>query len=102
MQLSISTRHGHLSEPTQGKLKAKADKLSHFFERLSSIELIIDLGDQQLPKIDVKVSAEHKHDFLAHGEAENLLGAMDDAMHKIEQQLRKYKKRVQQRHRNRS
>jgi len=100
VQLSISTRHGHLSEPTQDKLKAKAEKLNRIYERLSSIELIIDLSDQQLPKVDVKVSAEHKHDFVAHSEAESLLGAVDDGLHKIEQQLRKYKKRVQQRHRN--
>jgi putative sigma-54 modulation protein len=100
VQLNISTRHGHLSESTQGKLKAKAEKLNRFYERLSSIELIIDLSDQQLPAVDVKVSAQHKHDFVAHSEAESLLGAVDDALHKIEQQLRKYKKRVQQRHRN--
>ena len=100
VQLNISTRHGHLSERTQSKIKAKAEKLNRFYERLSSIELIIDLSDQQLPKVDVKVSAEHKHDFVAHSEAESLLGAVDDSLHKIEQQLRKYKKRVQQRHRN--
>jgi len=100
VQLSISTRHGHLSESTQEKIKAKADKLIHFYERLSSIELIVDLNDQQLPKVDVKVSAEHKHDFVSHSQGENLLGAVEDALHKIEQQLRKYKKRVQQRHRN--
>lgn len=100
MQLSISTRHGNLSEATQDKLKAKADKLSRYFERLTSIELIVDLEDQQSPRIDVKVSAEHKHDFVAHSESENLLNALDVALHKIEQQLRKYKKRVQERHRN--
>ena len=100
MQLSISTRHGHLSEPTQEKLKAKADKLNRFFERLTSIELTIGLDDQHSPKVDVKVSAEHKHDFMAHGESDNLLSAADEALHKIEQQLRKYKNRVQQRSRN--
>ncbi len=100
MQLSISTRHGHLSEPTQKKLKAKADKLNRFFERLTSIELTVDLKDQQSTKVDVKVSAEHKHDFMAHGESDNLLSAVDDALHKVEQQLRKYKNRVQQRSRN--
>jgi putative sigma-54 modulation protein len=100
VQLSISTRHGHLSESTQEKIKSRADKLVHFYERLSSIEVIVDLSDQQLPKVDVKVSAEHKHDFVSHSQGENLLGAVEDALHKIEQQLRKYKKRVQQRHRN--
>jgi len=100
VQLNISTRHGHLSESTQSKLKAKAEKLNRFHERLSSIELIVDLSNPQLPVVNLKVSAEHKHDFTAHGESENLLSAVDDALHKIEQQLRKYKERVQQRHRN--
>ena len=100
MQLSISTRHGHLSESTQEKIKARADKLVHFYERLSSIEVTFDLSDQQLPKVDVKVAADHKHDFVSHSQGEKLLGVVEDALHKIEQQLRKYKKRVQQRHRN--
>ena len=100
MQFSISTRHGTLSESTQNKLKSKTDKLSRYFERLTSIELIVDLEDQQSPEVDLKVSAEHKHDFVAHGESENLLGALDVALNKIEQQLRKYKKKVQQRHRS--
>ena len=100
MQISISTRHGHLSEATQEKLRAKAGKLVRFFERLTSIELIVDLKDQQSPKVDIKLSAEHKHDFVAHGNSDNLLGATDEALQKVEKQLRKYKKQVQQRHRN--
>ena len=100
MQLSITTRHGHLSESTQAKLRTKAEKLHRIFDRLSAIELIVDLGDDQETRVDIKVSAEHKHDFVAHGTADNLLGAVDQAVHKTEQQLRKYKERVQERHRS--
>ncbi|HMP08551.1 MAG TPA: ribosome-associated translation inhibitor RaiA [Lacipirellulaceae bacterium] len=100
MQLNISTRHGHLSEATQLKLRAKAEKLGRFFERLTSIEITVDLKDAQQPRVDVNVSAEHKHDFVAHEQGDNLLGAMEGCVQKIEQQLRKYKERVQERHRN--
>ena len=100
MQMSIAVRHGHLSEATQAKLKSKAEKLSRIFGRLTAIEMIIDLKDPQAQKVDLKVSAEHKHDFVAHTHSENLWAAADDAVQKIEQQLRKYKERVQQRHRN--
>lgn len=99
MQVSISTRHGHLSEATQEKIRAKAEKLGRFFDRLMSIEVIVDLKDDQKPTVDVNVSAEHKHDFVAHEQAENLLAAIDACSQKIEQQLRKYKERVQERHR---
>ncbi len=100
MQVSISTRHGRLSEATQEKLRGKAEKLARFFDRLMSIEVVVDLMDEQQPKVDVNVSAEHKHDFVAHEQGDNLLGVMEACVQKIEQQLRKYKERVQERHRN--
>lgn len=100
VQLDISTRHGHLSEASQDKLKTKAEKLGRYFERLTAIEIIVDLSDEQSPQVDIKVSAEHKHDFVAHEKSENLLKSFDGAAQKIEQQLRKYKERVQEKHRN--
>jgi putative sigma-54 modulation protein len=100
VQLSITTRHGHLTEATQAKIRAKAEKLGRFFERLMSIEIVVDLSDAQNPKVDLKVSAEHKHDFVAHEQGANLLGVVEAAVEKVEQQLRRYKERVQERHRN--
>ena len=100
MQVSISMRHGHLGEASQEKLKAKAEKLARFFDRLMAIEVTVDLKNEQSPQVDIHVSAEHKHDFVAHAESSTLAGAFDGAVQKIEQQLRKYKERVQERHRN--
>jgi putative sigma-54 modulation protein len=100
VQLDISVRHGHLSEASQAKLKGKAEKLGRFFERLTSIEIVVDLSDEQSPQVDIKVSAEHKHDFVAHAKLDNLMKSFESAAAKIEQQLRKYKQRVQQKNRN--
>jgi putative sigma-54 modulation protein len=100
VQVQISTRHGHLSEASQQKIAAKAEKLTRIFDRLTAIEIIVDLTDSTAPRVDAKVSAEHKHDFLAHEQSDNLMGAVDTALHRIEQQLRKYKEKVQERHRN--
>jgi putative sigma-54 modulation protein len=100
VQLSITTRHGHLTEATQARLRARAEKLGRFFERLTAIVVVVDLSDSQQAKVDLQVSAEHKHDFVAHEQGQSLMGAVDAACEKIEQQLRKYKERVQERHRN--
>jgi putative sigma-54 modulation protein len=99
VQISVSVRHGHLSEASQEKLKTKAEKFGRIFERLTAIELVVDLKDEQSPEVAINVSAEHKHDFVAHATAESLLSAFDSAAAKIEQQLRKYKERVVERHR---
>jgi len=99
VQLDIAIRHGHLSEDSQAMLKSKAEKLARFFERLTAIEIIVDLSDEQSPQVDIKASAEHKHDFVAHEKSDNLMKSFESAVQKIEQQLRKYKQRVQQKHR---
>jgi putative sigma-54 modulation protein len=100
VQIRIATRHGNLSEATQDRIKKKAEKLSRLFDRLTEIEVIVDLKDEAAPRVDIKCAAEHKHDFVAHENSENLMAAVDAAVQKLEQQVRRYKERVQQRHRN--
>lgn len=99
MQTQISTRHGHVSDATQEKIRSKVERLNRYFERLTTIEVTLDIEHPESPAVDVKVSAEHKHDFVATAQAENLMAAVDAVVEKMEQQLRKYKERVQDRHR---
>lgn len=99
MQVNITARHGHLSEATRAKLIAKFEKLPRFFERLTAIEVTVDLEHKESPSVDVVVSAEHKHDFLANDTAGELMAAVDKVLHKLERQLTKYKEKVQDHHR---
>jgi putative sigma-54 modulation protein len=99
VQINISTRHGHLSEATRTKITAKLEKLSRLFERLTAIDVTVNLEHNDDPELDIKVSAEHKHDFVATDRCGNLMASLDSAVHKLEQQLRKYKEKVQDRHR---
>ena len=100
MQVQISTRHGHLSDASQQRITAKAEKLLRIFDRLTAIEIIVDLTDSSAPRVDAKVSAEHKHDFVAHDQSDELMTSVDTVVHRLEQQLRKYKEKVQERHRS--
>ena len=99
MQINISVRHGHLSDATRSKITAKVEKLARLFERLSAIEVTIDLEHEQNPSVDIRVSAEHKHDFVAAEQSTSLMATLDGVVHKLEQQLRKYKEKVQDHHR---
>ncbi len=98
MQTNISVRHGHLSDESQAVIREKLDKITRLYDRVSAIEITIDLEHRDQPAVDLNVSAK-KHDFVAVGRAENLLAAVDAAMDKMEQQLRKHKEKVQDRHR---
>jgi putative sigma-54 modulation protein len=99
VQISISTRHGHVSEETQAKITEKLEKLTRLYDRIGAIELTINLEHREAPAVDLKVSATHKHDFVAASTSVELLASVDDVVEKMEQQLRKYKQKVQDRHR---
>ena len=94
MQIKISTRHGHLTEELQEHIREKAGKLLHFFQRLTMIEIVVDLKDEE-KYIEFLVSAEHKHDFVASERDKDLLAAVDLVLDKLEKQVRKYKEKVQ-------
>ena len=99
MQIRISTRHGRISDETQAIITTKLEKLSRFFERLTDIEVTVDLEHRDTPGVDLRVSAEHKHDFMATAREAELMASVDAVVDKMEQQLRKYKEKVQDRHR---
>lgn len=94
MQISISTRHGHLSTGTQESIRSKVEKLLRFNDRLSATEVTVDLARVEVPQVEFRVSVEKAEDFLATDEHENLLAAVDSCLHKIEQQLRKHKEKT--------
>ncbi len=94
MQVKISARHGHLSEAAQQVIREKALKLLHFFERLTMIEVTVDLGEDQ-KTVEVLVSAEHKHDFVARESNGETQVALDMALDKLVHQLRRYKEKIQ-------
>ncbi len=97
MQIKISARHGHLSDATQDFIRDKANKLLHYFQRLTMIEVTVDLqlDEKDEKMVEFVVSAEHKHDFVARAKHKDILAAVDLVLDKLEQQVRKYKEKIQ-------
>jgi putative sigma-54 modulation protein len=83
----------------QQRIREKAAKLLTFFERLTLIEVIVDLQtdtrQKETKQVELKVQAEHKHDFVATERAETVMAAMDIVLEKLEGQLRRYKEKIQ-------
>lgn len=94
MQITISARHGHLSEGTQEKIREKVEKLRRIFDRLTAIEVTVDLENEDAPNLEIRASAEHAKDFVAANSAANVSTALDLVIPKIEQQLRKHKEKL--------
>ncbi len=91
MQINISARHGHLSTETQDKIRDKLEKLRRLYDRISAIEATVDLEHQESRQVELRVSVERNDNFVSSEVAASVMAALDGAIHKIEQQLRKHK-----------
>jgi len=94
VQIKLSARHGHLSEASQDFIREKAQKLTRLFERITMIQVTVDLKNDRA-WVEFLVKSEHKHDFVAHDSHPDLLAAVDMAMSKLEMQVRRHKEKIQ-------
>jgi putative sigma-54 modulation protein len=99
VQVKVSARHGHLDDAMQMEISERAEKLLHYFERVLQIEVTLDLRGET-KKAEVLLNAEHKHDFVAHGEAGDLMTAVNAAIDHMKVQLKHYKEKIQDHRRN--
>ncbi len=97
MQLTVSARHGRLSDEAQQLLQDKAEKLSHYFDRLTSIVVTVDFHREREGMIAVEIlaHAEHKHEFVASDRDADVSHAFTLAADKIKQQIKHYKEKIQ-------
>lgn len=94
MQVAITCRHGSINSSTQEYMTRKAEKLLTYFDRVTSIAVTVDFTNGKVA-VEILVDAEHRHDLVAAETADEATAAFDLALHKMENQLRKYKEKIQ-------
>jgi len=93
VQINVSARHGTISSPDNQVIREKAEKLQRFHDRVNAIGVTVDFQKHE-PWVEINVSAEHAPEFVASAHATTVIAAMDAAMAKVEQQLRKHKEKL--------
>lgn len=94
MEIKVNSRHGSVRPEVEEHIRAKSEKILTYFERITQIEIVVDF-EHAKAKVEILVDTEHRHDFVASDENDEALVAFDSALHKIEQQIRRYKDKVQ-------
>ncbi|MFO0940518.1 MAG: ribosome-associated translation inhibitor RaiA [Pirellulales bacterium] len=102
MQVNVSARHGSLSAHDQEVIREKSEKVRRIFDRVNSIQVTVDFQHHDKLHVEINVSAEHSEDFVSSAEANTVLSALDSAIGKIEQQLRKHKEKLTGHHKGSS
>jgi putative sigma-54 modulation protein len=100
MQINISTRHGEISDATKEKITQKVEKLQRFFDRLTSVDVTVNLDKADEPSIEVAVQSEKRNDFVASYQSNDMFGSLDQVVAKLEQQIKKHKEKLRERGRN--
>ncbi len=100
MQVALSCRHGSIDSDLQSYISRKAEKLLKYFERVTAIEVTLDFESDRV-KAEILVDAEHKHNFVASDTGSEPGPTFDKALSKMEQQIRKYKEKLQDHRRDR-
>lgn len=94
MQVKVSSRHGTIHPDAHEHITTKAETLLTYFERVTEILVTVDF-EHDKAAVEILVDTEHKHDFVANAEGDEVSSVFDAALHKMEQQIRKYKDKVQ-------
>ena len=96
MQVKISARHMGVSEAVKTYCEEKASKLTRFYDRIQSIEVILD-GKDGVHTAEIIVHTERSDPFVATEQQPDIYAAVDLLIDKIERQLTRHKERVRNR-----
>lgn len=94
MEIQLTVKSGELSDEIQQTMRQKVSKFPRYFDRTTGVHILADLNNAHEPKVELIVSAEQTNDFVASDTGSNVIVAMDKAVDKIEQQLRKHKQKI--------
>lgn len=94
MQVEITCRHGNIKPDVNEYITRKSEKLLTYFERVTAIQVTVEFDGDRV-NTEVLVDAEHKHNFVSHAEGGDVGPTFDAALQKMEQQIRKYKEKLQ-------
>jgi putative sigma-54 modulation protein len=97
VEITISGRHLDITPAIRTHAEEKANRLPKYYDLIQAIEVILDGSADKQKRAEIVVNAEHKNIFVASHEGEDLYGCIDQAFHKVQQQISAHKERFRNR-----
>jgi putative sigma-54 modulation protein len=96
VQVSITGRHIELSPEVRSYAEAKANKLTRFYDRIQSVEVILN-GEGNGFEAEMVAKGKRKSTFVAKERGDDMYAAIDLVVDKIERQLTRHKEKMRNR-----
>ena len=103
MLFTITGKHIEITEAIRKHAEEKTSKLPKYYSSINQVEVIINGKEGLDMAVEIIARAEHKKTFVVREKGSDVYACIDNAIHKIEQQLRKRKtiEREAKKHRRR-
>ncbi len=96
MQVKVSGRHMGVSDALKAYCEEKAERLVRFYDRIQSIEVIVD-GNNGMHAVEVIAHVAGSDPCVATERQADAYAAVDLVVDKVEEQLRRHKEKVRNR-----
>lgn len=96
MNIVVEARHMDVTESIRHYVESKAAKLQRFYDRLQSIEVILDT-EADHAVVEIVATAKKKRTFVATQKAPDMYTCVDRCLSKIQEQVRRHKDKVRNR-----
>ena len=93
MNIVVEARHMEVTDAIRRYIESKAAKLSRYYDNIRSAEVVLGMEADQ-PMMEIIVQAGRKTAFVASARDEDMYACIDRCLHKVIEQLRRYKDRV--------
>lgn len=93
MQVAITARHGNIKSELREYITRKSEKLVRYLDQVSEIDVTFEFHAERVD-VEMLVEIEGYHTIVAHVEGEDAGATFDKTLHKMEQQVHRYKEKL--------
>lgn len=97
MEIKVTGKHLEITPAIRDYGTDKAGKLTRYYDRVTSIEVLANKGENHSYDVEVIVHVDRHDPFVARTRHEDLYAGMDDAVNKMERQLTDHKEKLRNR-----
>lgn len=98
MQVSVKSRHIEVPDDIREYAQTKASKLPRFYDRITSVEFVLDQESADLWTAELIVKVERTHEFVAKDSGPDRYALIDSIIEKLERQLTRHKEKTHNHH----
>jgi len=92
MEITVSGRHMEITQAIHAYATEKVSKLTRYYDRIPSIEVIIDKGGQVL-ELEIVVHVERSDPYIVKMAGSDVYACIDQAGDKLERKLTDHKEK---------